>query len=732
MNLKINTVLRSKKPNGEFLLERIIWIDEGNIICFVINIDEDANEYPILRKISEINEGIEEELITIEEDSYVLFVHPSDITEEQKKYRDNAWDVIKDIVICEPEIYNKMIRGKMVREIQEKKGIGSHNTVNKYLKRYWRRGKVKNALIDDRDNCGGRGKPKTLGEKKFGKGNKINIGTGEGINVTQEIKDIFEVGYYDFYTDKKKLPLSKVFNLILEKYFGESYYTDNGVEQVFLYGLDERPTMRQFRYWCENHPDIKKTIIKRKGIREYNLKYRERQISTNFTVKTYGPGVRFQIDATVCDFYLKSSFNDDWIIGRPVLYFLTDVFSRMIVGYYVGLEGPSWIGMMMAIANAAIDKVKHCKKYKIEISPDEWDVRCVPQFLVGDNGELKGKPSAGLTDGLNVTIEYAAPFRGDFKPIVERAFGVFHGETKPFVPGYVDKDHNKRGGSDYRLDKKLDLDAFNRIIIRYILSHNNKRRISKFERTEEMIMDDVQPIPREIWNWGMGKDFSKPKVFDERTIKLNLMPSGKATVTRDGISFKKMLYTCDEAKRENWFDKAFLKGKWKVDISYDPRNMNIIYIRKKGRDNFITCTLKPNQEKYMDKSILDIEYLRAKESYDEKVSEHEQLENQINSYKELQHIVDEELNEYRPTPNISKAERLSGLNVKRQQQKEKLREQEAWALEEPILAIDELDVVQDEIIETTHLEKLDNSFRQDNSLKSLLKRKHRERLDARG
>jgi hypothetical protein len=658
--------LRSKKPNDEFLLERILWIDEGNIICFVINIDEKANEYPILRKISEIEEGIEVGRITIEENSYVLFIHPSDLTDEQKKYRDDAWEAIKDFVLCEPDIYYKKYRGKMVKEIQVKMGIGSHNTVNKYLKRYWRRGKVKNALIDDRGNCGGRGKPKTFGKKKFGKGNKIDIGKGDGINVTQEIKSIFEVGYNDFYNDKKKLPLATVYKLILEKYFGVTYYTENGVEQILLNDVAEIPTMRQFRYWCENHPDVKKTIIKRQGIREYNSKYRERQVSTEFTAKTYGPGVRFQIDATVCDFYLKSSFNDDWIIGRPVLYFLTDSFSRMIVGYYVGLEGPSWIGMMMAIANTATDKVKHCKLYGVDIGPEEWNVKCVPQFLVGDNGELKGKPSAGLTDGLNVIIEYAAPFRGDFKPIVERDFGVFHGVVKPFVPGYVDKDHNKRGGKDYRLDKKLDLEAFNRIIIRYILSHNNKRRISKFERTEEMIMDDVQPIPREIWNWGMGKDFSKPKEFDEKTIKLNLMPSGKATVTRDGIKYKRLLYTCDEAVEENWYLKAYEKGNWKVDISYDPRNMNMIYIRKKGRSDFIVCRLKPNQEKYLDKDILDIEYLRAKESFDEKVSEHAQLENEINSDKELKHIVDEELkNTDTNRPKISKNEMLQDITGKR-------------------------------------------------------------------
>ncbi|MEK5063642.1 Mu transposase C-terminal domain-containing protein [Cytobacillus sp. FSL R5-0596] len=731
MNLLINKVIRSTNEHGISVLERILWIDEGNIICFVIDIKKEANKYPVLRTIKEIKEGIESGLVTIERNTYTRFVHPSDITEEQAKYRDNAWEVIKEIASCEPDIYYKKNRGKMVREVMGQKGVKSHNTVNKYLKKYWRHGKIKNALLDDIQNCGGRGKPKTFGDKKFGKGNKIDIGKGEGINVTEEIKKYFRAAYWEFYATDKNLTLTKAFDFMLQKYFGIQYYNEKGVKQIHL--QDDIPTIRQFRYFCENEPEIKLTLKKRVGIREYNSKHRPRKGSS--TEHTYGPGVRFQIDATTCDYYLVSPDNENWIIGRPVLYFVIDVFSRMIVGYYVGLTSASWEAMMMAIANAALDKVEHCKRYEIEIEPSEWDVHCVPQFLLGDNGELKSNSATlGLRNGLHVTPEYAPPYRGDFKGIVERNFGVFHEETKPFIPGYVDKDRMKRGGKDYREKAKTTLFTFNRIIIQFILLHNNKLEITNYQRTPKMLKDNVPPIPREIWNWGLGKDYSKPREFDEITIKLNLMPTGKATVTRDGIQFGKMKYDSYKANEKDWYTKAHLKGNWEVDISYDPRNMNSIYIREKGGEGFISCTLNSYQEKFKNRDIQEIEYLNNKEAYDKKLRKQEQKEHKINFKMEIEHIVEEELRGRALSPKISKAQKIKGIKDNKERDREKLREEEAWGLDDTDLpnfhSKEKASLAVNEMETTSNVIEI-NGIDSENYAKTILKKKRKERFNER-
>ena len=82
--------------------------------------------------------------------------------------------------------------------------------------------------------------------------------------------------------------------------------------------------------------------------------------------------------ALIADIYLVSRMNRHKIIGRPVLYIVIDVFSRMITGIYIGLEGPSWVGAMMALANTASEKQAFCKKFGHSIEPEEWPCHHLP------------------------------------------------------------------------------------------------------------------------------------------------------------------------------------------------------------------------------------------------------------------------------------------------------------------------------------------------------------------
>lgn len=102
-----------------------------------------------------------------------------------------------------------------------------------------------------------------------------------------------------------------------------------------------------------------KDIQFRKSAKEFESKHRP--ILSDSKSETNGPGTRFQIDATIADIYLVSSLDVNKVIGRPVIYAVIDVYSRIVTGLYVGLEGPSWVGAMMALDNMVADKVNFCK-----------------------------------------------------------------------------------------------------------------------------------------------------------------------------------------------------------------------------------------------------------------------------------------------------------------------------------------------------------------------------------
>ena len=122
--------------------------------------------------------------------------------------------------------------------------------------------------------------------------------------------------------------------------------------------------------WYGKKHDVKEKLSTRRGEVKFALNNRPILGKSDFGIM--GPGAKYQIDATIGDIYLVSRFNRNEIIGRPVIYFIIDTFSRMIAGMYVGLEGPSWAGAMMALANAAADKVKYCAEYGVSIADEEW------------------------------------------------------------------------------------------------------------------------------------------------------------------------------------------------------------------------------------------------------------------------------------------------------------------------------------------------------------------------
>ncbi len=187
----------------------------------------------------------------------------------------------------------------------------------------------------------------------------------EGINATEEIRRIFGVATQRYYVKNRKHSLSGAYQEMLKDFFFERRIDHETGEVIHAMpgsaapkGL---PTEVQYRYWFEKENstfDIKRRRI---GEKIYDKDMRGYIGTSNAEV--WGPGARYQIDATIADVYLVSRLDRSRIIGRPVVYIVIDVFSRMIVGLYVGLEGPSWVGAMMALSNTASDKIAYCKRF---------------------------------------------------------------------------------------------------------------------------------------------------------------------------------------------------------------------------------------------------------------------------------------------------------------------------------------------------------------------------------
>lgn len=315
---------------------RVIEIQESYV--FVVNIDT-TSAMPIKELYTSLETDIKQGELLAVSDPYAKAIPDAELTEVQINKRDQDWDIVKKFILPNMnELLQKKGRERKISEIVIQTGLGK-TKVKKLLSRYWQRGMNKNALLPDYRNSGGKGKTKKLTKEKVGRPRRITV-SGEyqtGINITDEVKLQFEHAINKYYRATNNYTLKDVYHFVLRDFYSDRY-KENGEMKYRVWEANRIPSYNQFYYWFKKLEDPKKDIQFRNSSKEYELKYRP--LVSDSKSETNGPGTRFQIDATIADVYLISSFDVNKIIGRPVIYAVIDVYSRIITGIYVGLEGP--------------------------------------------------------------------------------------------------------------------------------------------------------------------------------------------------------------------------------------------------------------------------------------------------------------------------------------------------------------------------------------------------------
>ncbi|MDZ5474184.1 DDE-type integrase/transposase/recombinase [Bacillus sp. 31A1R] len=710
--LSVNQILFDVDSEKKF---RILWIDENYILSYVIDI-EDRLATPYIIRISELNEKIHhgEMVLRLEEMDIFIDRKPTQIDIE---YRDKSWQIIKDIVKLEPDIYEKSKRKKLIdSEVILKKKVNSHNTVYKLLRKYWQRGKVKDSLYPNYYNSGHGGSPVTYKKKP---GRSKNNGKG-GIIIGEKEKNIFAKVVNKYYLTKEKQSLSHAYKMMIKEYYHQSTYYKDGNKQYIIEPVERKPTLRQFSYWFKKEYTGDSVIKAREGEHIYEKDYR--QVLGSSAYDTFGPGSVYQVDATIANVYIISRLNRNWSIGRPVVYFVVDVFSRLITGMYIGIENVSWKAMSSALANAHMDKVEYCKKYGINITLDQWPACHSPTAIVGDRGELISKFADKLTNGLGIEIENLPPYRPDWKGIVEKLFDTSQEKIKPFLPGYVHSNYGERGSSDYRLDAAITIDEYTKILIYFVNYYNQNFYIKDYVRDSDMIEDEVEPIPIKLWEWGVRRKSGKLRSPKMKMVNFYLLPTGEATVTDKGIKYKRMLYNCETAMKQSWYSKARQRGTWKVSISFDPRNMDIVYLHTNDKELYEECNLLEHQEVYQGKTLEEIEQLIEHETNEYIDFQDVQLENEINLFSNIESIVEKALEDKKETfdATISKTKRVSNIKQYRNEELEERRKEESLVQPFPYTSEDE-----DKISKSEQPVKNENRV----SILDLYKKKRQRNLD---
>ncbi|WP_370298979.1 hypothetical protein [Pontibacterium sp.] len=682
-NLLVNDVIESVKGEAPFdKPARILWIDRdlGDVTLLTI---ETPPKRPWTFGLEELMLMLRSEALQktkVRTPAFMLDLE-SDLPAHAIEVREKNWARIQPLVetVVPGEIFFPGMLGTMVSMHATKTNI-QRKTLYRLLYRYWMYGGVRNALLSDRTRRGNPG-----GERAFVRGKTPGRPArylGETVSVkksilTEQDKENIRNGYA-LYAKNQVKSISDAYQKTIRRFYRAEHPSPGEIEDdVVLKPLDELPSERQFLYWGKKAFDDMTVLRGRRGEKRWAKDHRA--LAGRAGDGLFGPCHRFEIDATVADIYLVSRYRRDWIIGRPVVYIVVDVFSGMIAGLFVGLEGPSWDGARHALFNAFTDKVAFCKAHDIDISEDEWPCHHLPQEIMADRAELLSQAAErALVNGLKVDLAAAGPYRPDWKAIVESRFKILNNISQVhWTPGGVRARELERGDRDVRLDATLNLGEFTQILIVSILHYNRHNR-QPYRLSAEMIKDRIEPAPMEIWNWGVGQGIGQANNRSVEEVYLHLLPSAEASVQAGGINFRGMFYTSEYALAGNWFARARNTGRKVIRVWYSPWSTEFIWIQGDNKE-FHKCTLRASEDRYRGYRLEEVIDMLAIVEPPSPRTRFSELNSRVRVDEQIEATI-KKSKKAKADSGISASKRIEGIRTNRKLEKELERER----LSEPI------------------------------------------------
>ncbi|MCA3194058.1 MAG: DDE-type integrase/transposase/recombinase [Cupriavidus sp.] len=532
-------------------LYRIAWTGNGSLYTYLVRIDGADNWIWALptrtlqdRLAPNYAQTDALQLVSDDEDPYARASHADPSERALKRYA-----LIKDLVDGENRL--RILAGVGTTALYEacaKRAGTTRQTIAIWVKRYLTRGMCADALSGDWQKCGAPGRRRDA-ITKVGRSRKHDpCGRRSGTQVNQRGRAILSAGYCFAKVNGYNYSQFKA-------YIDNKYCRDWAPENRFTIG--------QIRYYVrKNEPPVERRI-RLHGARHYTLVDRPYDGQSSAS----GPGAEYQIDSTVGDVYLVSAMDRLRVVGRPTIYLVTDTYSRLIVGIYVGFESPSFLGAALTMESVVTPKVELCRRYGLSIEEWWWPSHHLGRRMMHDRGRefMSWLAWRRLNVRYGVDCDNPPPFRPDWKAIVESRFGILNKEWGPYVPGHVEKDYRKRGSHNYLLDATMTLREFTKLMLLMVVRYNI-RPFDRIPKDPTFVGQGLADSPVELWRYGIEHYSGTLRTVPVEAMRACVYPRVAARVTREGIALGNRFYETERANREQWFVRARSEGTYGVDL----------------------------------------------------------------------------------------------------------------------------------------------------------------------
>lgn len=276
-----------------------------------------------------------------------------------------------------------------------------------------------------------------------------------------------------------------------------------------------------------------------------------------------------QIDHTKLDIILVDEVYRH-PVGRPWIALAIDVFSRMVVGFYISLDPPDAMSVGLCIAHAILPKETWLAGRNITTP---WPCWGIPRTIHADNAKVfRGKMLKRACEEHGIDLEWRPVATPHWGGHIERYLGTLLKEIHT-LPGTTFSNPKKRGEYDSEKESAMTLSELETWLAEYITGVYHQRahsalKMSPIKKYEEGIFG-LKDTP------GTGLP---ARITDADRLRLDFMPYIERTIQNYGVVIDEIHYYHDVLRRFiNATNPDSPRQKRQFIFKRDPRDISRIY-----------------------------------------------------------------------------------------------------------------------------------------------------------
>ena len=341
-------------------------------------------------------------------------------------------------------------------------------------------------------------------------------------------------------------------------------------------------TVRKRILWISEETKIRRRLGAKAAAHAF------RTVKGPFPTATW-PLETVQIDHTPLDIILVDDHTRK-PIGRPWITLAMDVYSRMVLGYYVSFDPPGDISTGLCLAHAILPKDGWLAMHNIQT---EWPCWGVPGTVHADNAkEFRGNmlQRAGREYGFN--LEWRPLGKPEYGAHIERLLGTMLTEIHT-LPGTTFSSIAQRGAYKSTQRATLSLRELEEWLATHITGnyhnrpHGNLDGDTPLERYRKGILPTKDTPGRGL----------PDRIGNEAKLRMDFLPFFERVVRPEGVEIDGITYFHAALRTLlNERDPDTPKLKRQFVVRRDPRDISVVYL------------LDPKTQSYLDIPYRDISH----------------------------------------------------------------------------------------------------------------------------